>query len=182
VPAKTVSYRNPPEATLAGSTSGMVSIPLGPNMAIMDQVRVPRTHSALFGVVPKRPSHVAISKHPLTPRRKDPHSSTAMTMSSVPARHGGTMTRGPSTATGKSLQLDQFQWLKSITREDKREGSRSGTESGPNSRMASRSRAASRDPEWKHHRRESGSGSRDVREDDGAQTLQEEYVITSSYV
>jgi hypothetical protein len=151
-------------------------------MSIFDQVRVPHPRTELGGVASKRQSIVSNSSRHSAYQPRDPLPGTSMTLGSTPVRPGGTMTRGPTSTTGKSVQIDQLQWLKSIRREERREGSRSGTDSAPNSRVGSRSRAASKDHSSKRRREESGSGSRDYREEEGSQTLQDECVVLISRV
>lgn len=93
----------------------------------------------------------------------------------MPARRGGTMTRGGRSST----RMDQLQWMSSIKRERK-EGSASGTDSGNTSRVTSRSRPPSSVPDGTdeadtrgRHRSESRSRVRDAREVDYTQTLKE---------
>jgi hypothetical protein len=143
-------------------------------MAIFDQVRVPYARVDHMGGPSKRHSLASVSTKTSTQNIRQPLLATSAKVSSTPVTRG-TMSRGPTMTTSKSVQIDQLQWLKSIKRDQKKDGSRSGTESGPSSRMGSRSRNPSRD----HHNRqrtreESGSGSRDHREEEGSQTLQDE--------
>lgn len=192
----TVSYRKPPANANAVPT---VSIPLG-QMAIFDQVRamIPGRASVAPSTTTSRASASGMrtpaagfakqrpSLRPL-PTTAQSHigSITAqhVVSASMPARRGGTMTRGARSST----RMDQLQWLSSIKREP-REGSNSGTESGNTSRIHSRSRPPSWAPErcnenqrMAQGRQRSESRSRGVegKEGEAIQSLKDEYVAHS---
>lgn len=173
---KTVSYRDPPTSSALHDSSGVVSIPLGPSMAIFDQVRIPRLRTEHAGGPSKRHSLASTSTKSSAQQIhiRQPPSSASGAVSGMSSSSRGAMSRGHTMTLSKSVQLDQLQWIKSIKREERKDGSRSGTESGPNSRVGSRSRNASREQYGRKGREKSGSGSRDNREEDGSQTWQDE--------
>jgi hypothetical protein len=155
-------------------SNGVVSIPLGPSMAIFDQVRVPRPRMERVGGPSKRHSLASTSTRSSAQHiRQLPAGASAM-VSGISTSSRGAMSRGHTMTVSKSVQLDQLQWIKSIKREERKDGSRSGTESGPSSRVGSRSRNASREQYGRKGREKSGSGSRDHREEEGSHTLQDE--------
>jgi hypothetical protein len=105
VTVKTVSYRNPPPASLLHDSSGVVSIPLGPSMAIFDQVRVPRPRREHIGGLSKRHSLALTSIKASSQHTRQPPPGA-----SVSSR--GAMSRGHTMTMSRSVQIDQLQWLK----------------------------------------------------------------------
>jgi hypothetical protein len=217
---RSITYRDPPAHMLlqGEGQTGIVSVPLGPGLAIFDQVRGQNARNDMLKgrgrMLPsKRASLNSNLSRSIAGRRRSisqqPQSHNPGVGISVPARVGGTMTRGPTGGIGKSMQPDQLQWLQSIRRgdADRRSESRSGTgtdSSRPGSRIESLSRSrgtsASRtraregsgsaaalrigrgvSRKGRNGQGQGGSGSRDWKEyeEEGHWTLQDESVFHS---
>jgi hypothetical protein len=191
---KTHSYRDPPAGQIT-MPAGSMSIPLGPHLAIFEQVRAAPAPSerrlparALLG---SGPPASALGHTSARGKGRGPPQAPALpaaapaAVSTTPARGG--MTRGAG-ARGRGAQLDQLQWMRSV-RPRARDGSASASASGdsaPGSRIGSRSRGVSaatsvsdRERERERARSDSAQRAGDVRSPDSeVLSWQDEYATS----